>query len=147
MSLKHARNLLYWFISSIIVVLGVSLAAKAARPPADLNYALHKPTAGGHYIASLESQKTPVPVGAMHTWVVTVTTPAGDPLDDIQISIGGGMPQHGHGLPSRPRITKHLGQGKHLIEGMKFNMPGWWILTLSIEGAGGADSATFNLAL
>ncbi len=147
MSLKHARSLLYWFISSIIVVLGVSLAAKAARPPADLNYVLHKPTAGGRYIASLESQKTPVPVGAMHTWVVTVTTPAGDPLDDIQISIGGGMPQHGHGLPSRPRITKHLGQGKHLIEGMKFNMPGWWILTLSIDGAGGADSATFNLAL
>jgi hypothetical protein len=147
MSTKTVRNPLVWFISIIVLALGVALAAKAARPPADLNYTLHKPTNAGYYVASLVSRKTPVPVGAMHTWVVTVTTPDGVPLDDVQISIDGGMPQHGHGLPTRPRVTQQLGGGKHLIEGMKFNMSGWWTITLSIEGAGGADSATFNLAL
>lgn len=147
MSTKTVRSPLFWFVSVIILALGVSLAAKAARPPAELDYALHKPTNGGHYVASLASQKMPVPVGAMHTWVVTVTTPGGAPLDDVEIAIDGGMPQHGHGLPTRPRVTKHLGNGQHLIEGMKFNMSGWWTLTLRIDGADGSDSATFNLAL
>jgi len=30
---------------------------------------------------------------------------------------------------------------------MKFNMPGWWTITLEISGAAGTDNATFNLTL
>jgi hypothetical protein len=34
-----------------------------------------------------------------------------------------------------------------MVDGMKFNMDGWWTLTVSIDGAAGADTATFNLVL
>jgi hypothetical protein len=147
MSTSNTRSPLFWLIAVIILILGVSLAAKAARPPADLDYALHKLTNGGHYVATLAPQKMPIPVGAMHSWVVTVTTAEGVPMDDVGVTIDGGMPQHGHGLPTRPKVTKHLGDGKHLIEGMKFNMSGWWTLTLRIDGADGSEAVTFNLAL
>jgi hypothetical protein len=34
-----------------------------------------------------------------------------------------------------------------LVEGVKFNMPGWWELDLALEGPAGADTVTFNLVL
>ena len=57
------------------------------------------------------------------------------------------MPQHGHGLPTRPRVTRNLGDGVYEIEGVRFNMGGWWELKLAIDSAAGADSVTFNLNL
>lgn len=57
------------------------------------------------------------------------------------------MPQHGHGLPTAPAVIEALGDGRFLIEGMKFNMPGWWVLDLVIDGPDGHDTVTFNLVL
>jgi hypothetical protein len=83
----------------------------------------------------------------MQTVRVTVRDAEGHAIDAARISIDGGMPQHGHGLPTKPEISTDLGGGRHLIEGMKFNMPGWWTLTVAIDGGQGADKATFNLVL
>ena len=57
------------------------------------------------------------------------------------------MPQHGHGLPTRPRVTRNLGDGIYEIEGVRFNMGGWWEFKLAIAGSRGADTVTFNLEL
>ena len=73
--------------------------------------------------------------------------PDGTPLEHADLSIDGGMPQHGHGLPTEPQVTEDLGGGRYKVEGMKFNMPGWWTITLKVSGAAGTDSATFNLTL
>ncbi|MCK7471462.1 MAG: FixH family protein [Desulfomicrobium escambiense] len=59
----------------------------------------------------------------------------------------GTMPEHGHGLPTKPRMTQELGSGVYLIEGMKFNMPGWWMVTFTVIAGGQRDSATFNIDL
>ena len=72
---------------------------------------------------------------------------AGAPVDSAVITIDGGMPQHGHGLPTKPRVTRALGHGDHLVEGLKFNMGGWWIVRFRINSATGADSLVFNLKL
>ena len=37
------------------------------------------------------------------------------------------MPEHGHGFPTVPEVTEYLGDGKYLVEGLKFSMPGWWV--------------------
>jgi hypothetical protein len=116
-------------------------------PPSDLDLSLSKPSEHGIYVAELASDATPIPVGAIHTWTVNVKSADGSVADGVHITIDGGMPQHGHGLPTRPEVTTDLGGGKHLIEGMKFNMPGWWTLTISIDGPKGADKATFNVVL
>ena len=57
----------------------------------------------------------------------------------------GGMPGHGHGLPSSPRFTQHLGGADYLLEGMTLNMPGDWRFVVTVGGAAGTDSAVFDL--
>jgi hypothetical protein len=78
---------------------------------------------------------------------VVVTDSAGHAVDGATIAIDGGMPQHGHGLPTRPRVTSNLGDGLYEIAGVRFNMGGWWELSLEISGPLGSDKVTFNLAL
>jgi hypothetical protein len=57
------------------------------------------------------------------------------------------MPQHGHGFPTHPKVTKELGDGRYLLEGMKFSMSGWWEIKLKIESAVGTDNITFNTVI
>ena len=149
MSIKFSRRHLFWAVPLVVVAIaGAGYAAMMmGPPPADLDLALSKTTDHGLYVTSLAADVSPVPVGAIHTWTVTVTTPDGAPADGVAIAVDGGMPQHGHGLPTKPQVTTDMGGGKHLIEGMKFNMDGWWTLTVSIDGPQGADTATFNLVL
>jgi hypothetical protein len=54
------------------------------------------------------------------------------------------MPQHGHGLPTRPQVTRELPDGTYLLEGMKFSMTGWWEIKLAIQTTDAADKVTFN---
>jgi hypothetical protein len=83
----------------------------------------------------------------MHTVQVSITDADGRPVDGASIQIDGGMPEHGHGLPTRPRVTRALGNGLYEIEGVRFNMGGWWEFRLAIRTASGSDVVTFNLAL
>ena len=41
----------------------------------------------------------------------------------------GGMPQHGHGLPTVPKVIgRQDANGRAIVGGVRFNMPGWWEL-------------------
>lgn len=123
------------------------LHGTGAKRPAASEFGLGpRASAGGRYVATLEPAK-PLRPRQMQTVRVTVHDAEGRAIDDAQISIDGGMPQHGHGLPTRPRVTKHLGDGIYQIEGVRFNMGGWWEFKLAIAGSRGADTVTFNLAL
>ncbi len=105
-----------------------------------------RPSAGGRYIATLEPT-SPLHPRQMQTVRVAVRDAEGRAIDDAEIAIDGGMPQHGHGLPTRPRVTRNLGDGIYEIEGVRFNMGGWWEFKLAIAGSRGADTVTFNLDL
>lgn len=127
---------------------GLAVAAMSMMAPPDgLDLSRSKPSANGAYVTSIVPGVDPVPVGTMHGWTVEVTTAAGKPVDGAALAIDGGMPQHGHGLPTKPRVTKELGQGRYRVEGMKFNMPGWWEIEVEIDGPAGRDEAVFNLVL
>ena len=54
------------------------------------------------------------------------------------------MPEHDHGLPTAPRVTRELEPGRYLLEGVRFHMGGRWELILQIETAGAADTARFE---
>jgi hypothetical protein len=149
MQAKISRRHLLWAAPlAAVLIAGAGFAARMMEPPpSDLDLSLRKTSEHGLYIASLAADRSPVPVGSIHTWTVSVMTADGRVAEGVHISVDGGMPQHGHGLPTRPEVTTDLGDGNHLIEGMKFNMPGWWTLTVSVDGPKGADKATFNLVL
>ena len=44
-------------------------------------------------------------------------------------------------------MTRALGNGAYTVEGLRFNMGGWWELKLGIVTPAGRDSVTFNLSL
>jgi len=101
----------------------------------------------GIFKVSYTSEPEAIPIGQMISWKLLVLTADGEPVVDAKISIEGGMPAHGHGLPTRPQVTKNLGQGNYLIEGLKFSMPGRWVVTFIISSGGKTDSVTFPLQL
>ena len=103
-------------------------------------------SAQGLFVATLEGAQTLEP-RRMYKLQVSVTDQAGRPVSNATIEVDGGMPEHGHGLPTRPRVTRNLGAGAYEISGVRFNMGGWWELTLSIESPSGIDTVTFNLSL
>lgn len=118
-----------------------------AKRPAASEFGLGpRSSTAGRYVATLEPAK-PLHPRQMQTVRVTVLDTEGRAIDDAEISVGGGMPQHGHGLPTRPRVTRNLGDGIYEIEGVRFNMGGWWEFKLAIAGSRGADTVTFNLDL
>ncbi len=98
------------------------------------------------YTATLQPQE-PLRVRRLQAVPVLITDAKGLPVEGAVISVDGGMPQHGHGLPTQPRVTRALGAGLYEIEGVRFNMGGWWELKLAIDSPAGADSVTFNLSL
>lgn len=83
-------------------------------------------------IVEYESSVNPVPVNAMHSWILVVTTPDGEPLTGADITVEGGMPAHDHGLPTRPRVTAELGDGRYRLDGLRFHMPGEWQINVMI---------------
>jgi YtkA-like len=127
-------------------VLMMARGTGATRPAASEFGPGPRSSAGGRYVATLEPA-APFRPRRMQTVQVVVRGAAGEAIDDAQIAIDGGMPQHGHGLPTRPRVTRALGDGRYEIEGVRFNMGGWWTFTLAITSARGTDTVTFNLAL
>jgi len=144
-------------IFTVIVASAIGLSAcghlmmmaggSGARRPAATEFGLGpRPSAHGHYAATLEPSRELRP-RQMQTVRILVVDAEGRPVDGAAMTIDGGMPQHGHGLPTRPRMTRNLGGGAYEIEGVRFNMGGWWEFKVVIEAAAGADTITFNLDL
>ena len=113
---------------------------------ADLDYSHDRLSEQGKFRVSYTSDTTPIPINRMHTWTVHVET-QGRPVTDAAIKIDGDMPGHGHGLPTRPRMTRNLGNGDYLVEGMKFQMGGSWVMEVAVAAGGQTDTAKFNLKL
>ena len=130
-----------WFLSTAILTMAL---AACASPPKDLDVSLHHPSAQGRYVVRMESPATPPAINQMHAWQIKLSSPDGAPVRNARIAVDGGMPQHGHGLPTRPQVTREVAAGTYLMEGMKFSMTGWWEIKLAIQAADGADTAVFN---
>lgn len=96
-----------------------------------------------HFTSHLD----PIAVNTMHAWTLHIQDRSGKPVTDATVQVEGGMPDHDHGLPTRPRITQNLGGGDYLLEGMKFHMGGWWQVTFLIQLGETSDRVTFDLNL
>jgi hypothetical protein len=131
-------------VAAIGLLTGCMLPAQA---PKDLDFSRTRASEGGRYRATIHPQGDSIPQGRLQRWTLHVETAAGAPVDSGDFSVDGGMPQHGHGLPTKPRVTRRLGNGDHLVEGMKFNMGGWWVVTFRVNAEAGRDSVVFNVKL
>ncbi len=131
----------------IIVAAAISGCMAMMAPPANLDYSRVRTSVNGRYHAAIKPDGDSIPKGKLQKWTLHLETASGSPINDATVSVDGGMPQHGHGLPTKPLVTRHLGNGDHLVEGMKFNLGGWWVVKFRVNTTAGADSVVFNLKL
>ncbi|WP_325807813.1 FixH family protein [Cocleimonas sp. KMM 6892] len=91
----------------------------------------HPPTLGGFLPCSL------------------VLSDNSNPISNAIIKIEGGMPEHHHGLPTSPTISWDSEKEVHIINGLKFSMPGAWQLKFLIEKTDKLprDIVTFNFVI
>lgn len=123
----------------------LTVAACATKPPADQFGFGPRLSEQKLYSATIDAPSKPLAARRMMKLQVSIRDAAGNPVDGAQIEVDGGMPQHGHGLPTKPRVTRSLGDGRYEIDGLRFNMGGWWVLRLAVQSPAGADRITFNL--
>ncbi|MGP1677947.1 MAG: FixH family protein [Giesbergeria sp.] len=127
-------------------VAAMAFGTGATRPAAGEFGFGPRASAERRYVATLKPQQELRP-RKLQSMRVSIVDASGRAVDGANILVDGGMPQHGHGLPTQPRVTKSLGGGLYEIEGVRFNMGGWWEFKLAVNGAAGADTVTFNLDL
>lgn len=132
---------------AVVAALVSTLYLTACATPGDLDLTLQHPSQQGKFVVRMEPPATGPAVNQMHAWQVRLSAPDGTPVSQAKVSIDGGMPQHGHGFPTRPRVTREVSPGVYALEGMKFSMTGWWDMRLSIRAGDVSDTAVFNFVL
>jgi len=84
-------------------------------------------------------------LGPMHTWLVEVASREGKPVTPIHVLFDGGMPEHGHGFETSPRVIDSPGRGVVRVDGVRFQMAGAWRIRIDVASREGADFALFDL--
>jgi hypothetical protein len=140
-------------------ILGPALEDQNAPPDLDIrSFQLSRDhTFFAHIeVVSSDQQETPeinaslVPLNQIHRWHIILNDLNGQPISQANIELTGHMPGHVHGLPTAPRITREVEPGIYLLEGVKFQMKGWWVMQFDVSSNkinGENDSVVFNLLL
>ncbi len=134
-------------VFGFLTLAGLSGCMMFLKAPGASEYGRTRTSSSGQYLATIRPAGDSIPQGKLQSWTLHLETASGAAVDTAAITVDGGMPQHGHGLPTKPLVTKHLGHGDYLVEGMKFNMSGWWVVKFRIGAATGKDSVVFNVRL
>lgn len=140
---RRLRNLLLGI--SLIVLSGIGFFGyHMYRAPAERDARRTQTSQQSHFVVTYEPSGT-VPVNTFQSWTLKVTTSTGQPVEGARLTVTGDMPQHGHGLASQPQVTQDLGGGRYLLEGLKFQMNGWWVITVMVRSGNVTDTVSFNL--
>ena len=149
---KTARTFLW--IAAILAALAIvytlvmgTMMSRAGNAPSDLDTSTTRESENGLFRVSYTPSKGTIPVNEIHEWTLHVERADGTPVEDATITVDGDMPEHGHGLPTSPRVTRNLGNGDYLVEGLKFQMGGWWLMDFTITANGQTDAVHFNMML
>ena len=98
----------------------------------------------GNFVAELAASD--IGISEFLSWKLTIKdAESNQAISPARIVVGGGMAAHGHGLPTQPQVTEHLGDGQYLVEGLKFNMAGEWQLVFDISTDEGSDRIVFEI--
>jgi len=103
-------------------------------------------TEGGKRLA-ISSELSPLEINRMHSWRLRLTDGAGAPVAGARFEVQGGMPDHDHGLPTLPAVTGELEPGVYLLQGLRFHMPGRWLIEFGIRLGEDADGASLEFEL
>ena len=128
-------------------ILSLLLITASAITPAEENDSERWQTRSGYYWVSFTSDLEPLEINRIHRWVFHIEDESGAVIDNAEISLLGGMPEHNHGLPTIPHMTESLGNGDYSVEGMRFHMNGYWDLTVTVDVSGRRDTVVIPLTI
>ncbi|WP_428241275.1 FixH family protein [Gynuella sp.] len=118
------------------------------QAPEDLDVSTFQVSRQLHYFAHIEPlDGQGIPLNNIHQWTLWLTDAEGNPVTQAHIDITGHMPGHVHGLPTQPQITDELSPGEYRVDGIKFQMTGWWVMQFEVHKMDKQDTLTFNLVL
>jgi YtkA-like len=92
----------------------------------------------------------PVVTGDLFSVETVLTDAAGAPVIGGHVRVDARMPQHGHGMATKPEADPGVcaapdtcthPEGRYRMDGMKFHMPGDWTVTFDVDGPSGSDRA------
>lgn len=87
----------------------------------------------GHYVLELRAEPPTPRVGQIFRVITLVRqSDTGRAVEGARVVVDAEMPQHGHGMTTRPE-HREIGGGHYVTEGMKLHMPGRWVLTVGVE--------------
>lgn len=101
----------------------------------------------GHFHVRIVERPDPLTINRLHDWVLEIRDADGTPVDDADIDVSGGMPEHNHGLPTLPRVAERICDGRYRLAGIRFHMSGYWEIRLTISSTLHRDSVTIPLTL
>jgi hypothetical protein len=99
----------------------------------------------GAYQAEL-SCTSPPGVGKFEGCSLHLESPQTLP-NDLKIAVDGGMPSHGHGLPTAPQAVATATADVYRIEGLKYSMPGEWVLGFLLHTGAQQDRIIFKFTI
>lgn len=129
---------------AILCLSGFVSAASQASPW----YSQSVESKDGFFVVTLESTDEGFALNEYRQWqLVLRDKTSGEGVSPARFVVSGGMPMHGHGLPSQPQVTKHLGHGRYLIEGVRFNMLGKWLFEFEVVTESASDLVSFEVVV
>ena len=138
------RSLLMLIALVAMACLTACVSTNSAIPLTEPSYDRSHASDRQKFIVAIRPLVEPVGINQIHSWEIRVTTSSGAPVTKAVLFVGGGMPDHGHGFPTRPAVTREVEPGTYLLEGMKFSMHGRWEIKLAIQVGEDSDMVTFN---
>ena len=116
-----------------------------ASGPEDADYSTTKKTDKGTYTVSytVSSEDSKIPLNEIFNLTAMI-----DPSSaDATVTIDAAMPDHKHGMNVKPELSSSVSGEKVKAEakGMKFHMPGYWEIYVTIGSGETEEKATFSV--
>lgn len=126
----------------LMLALGLLLTGCAED---NAQWRLQQASDNGIYQAELACATTPI-IGAFQECKLRLQSQRGIPAN-LMIAVDGGMPAHGHGLPTEPQVISTDMEGEYRVEGLKYSMPGEWVLGFLLHSGSDQDKVIFKFSL
>lgn len=134
MQVRHHATIL--MIAGVLAAVSLALAAALAvtnyipRADPDISELSNRAVSyNGTYTIYYKSELDPIVANREHKWTLHIEKKgAGLALDFARVFVSGFTVPDSHPLPAQPRVTRMLGNGNYLMEGVKFDRPGEWVL-------------------
>lgn len=121
--------------------------SQAAQPMDTDSFPMQRLSNDGSYLVACRPRPDPIPFNEPFELDLLILHPdTRTALRDVQVSVDADMPEHRHGMNTRPRVRGHA-DGSLSVSGMHFFMAGYWEIYVDIERDGVVERAQFGVTL